>query len=61
MFTLFQEKLEKLRYCMHKAWRDTKELDLRGHVRATEKNVYNEEWYAARKRTFTRGKRKLSE
>lgn len=38
---------------MHKAWRDTKELDLLGHLRST-KAGYTEEWFAARKRTFTR-------
>lgn len=48
-----QERLEKLRHCMHRAWRDTKELDLLGHVRATKRYKYGEEWYAARTRMIS--------
>lgn len=48
--SLMKEKLEKLRHCLQKAWRDAKEIDLLGHLRATRKVLFGPEWYAARQR-----------
>lgn len=49
---LMKEKLDKLRHCMHQAWKDTKEMDLLGHLRATKRSPINEEWFAARRRAY---------
>lgn len=49
---------------MHQAWKDTKEMDLLGHLRATKRSLINEDWFAARRRVYNKssdwGKRTVS-
>jgi len=49
-----KEELDKLRYVIHQNWFESKRLDVLGHLRATKIGPTHEEWYLARRRTFTR-------
>jgi len=46
--------VEKLRHTMHRAWKEAKETDVLGHLRATKLTPADEAWYTARRRKFAR-------
>eukprot|EP00918_Siedleckia_nematoides_P035559 GHVU01077248.1.p1 GENE.GHVU01077248.1~~GHVU01077248.1.p1 ORF type:complete len:301 (-),score=70.54 GHVU01077248.1:1002-1904(-) len=52
-------ELNDLRLAMQQIWSDSKRLDVLGHLRACKVDATHDEWYAARKRTFTRNRNEL--